>query len=134
MLKGLTLDSTINNSAYYNLDEDDAESDPKSDPLVATYTSERKKRKVTDTDKTNGNSPQKLLINRTLPIIIPSNDLKITKGIEAGRGTTHAGQTIALKVIIRDAARVFQDPTVVNRTETDRTIPLDSNNSIRSPG
>ena len=30
-LKGLTLDLTINDSVYYNSDEDDAESDPKSD-------------------------------------------------------------------------------------------------------
>ena len=30
-LKGLTLASTINDSAYYNSDEDDAESDPKKD-------------------------------------------------------------------------------------------------------
>ena len=28
-LKGLTIDSTLNDSAYYNLDEDDAEGDPK---------------------------------------------------------------------------------------------------------
>ena len=34
-LKGLMLDSTIKDSAYYNSDKDDAESDPKSDPLVA---------------------------------------------------------------------------------------------------
>ena len=57
-LKVLTFDSTIKNSAYYNRDKDDAESDPKSDPLVATHTSDKKKRKVTDTDTPNGNSPQ----------------------------------------------------------------------------
>ena len=45
MLKVLTLDSTIDTSAYYNSDEDDAEGDPKSDPLVATHTSEGKKEK-----------------------------------------------------------------------------------------
>ena len=54
-LKVLTLHSKIKDSAYYNSDKDDAESDPKSDPLVATHTSDRKKRKVTDTDTTNGN-------------------------------------------------------------------------------
>ena len=41
-LKVLTNDSTINDSAYYNSDKNDAESDPKSDPLVATHTSDRK--------------------------------------------------------------------------------------------
>ena len=54
-LKGLTIDSTINNSTYYNSDKDDAEFDPKSDPLVATNTSDGKKRKVTDTDTNNRN-------------------------------------------------------------------------------
>ena len=39
--KGLTLQSTINDSAYYNSDEDDAESDLKSDQLVSTHTSDK---------------------------------------------------------------------------------------------
>ena len=55
----LTLHSTINNYAYYNSDEDDAESEPKSDQLVANHTSDGNKRKVTGTDTTNGISPQK---------------------------------------------------------------------------
>ena len=63
---GLTIKSTINNSAYYNSEEDDAESNPNSDPKVATHTSDGNKRKVTDTDTTNGNSPRKLLINRLI--------------------------------------------------------------------
>ena len=62
-LKGLTLHSTINDSAYYNLDEDDAESDPKSDPLVDNHTSDGKKRKLPNSDTINRNSPRKLLIN-----------------------------------------------------------------------
>ena len=70
-LKRLTMDSTINDSAYYNSDEDDAESDPKSDPLVATHTSDGKKRKVTNTDTTNRNSPHLIWINRLIPEIIP---------------------------------------------------------------
>ena len=65
--KVLTLDSTINDSAYYHLEEDDAENDPNSDPKVATHTNDRKKRKVTDTDTTNRNYPHKLLINQIIP-------------------------------------------------------------------
>ena len=42
-LKGLTLDSTINDSAYDYSDEDVTEENPKSDPLVATHTSDCKK-------------------------------------------------------------------------------------------
>ena len=57
-LKGLTLDSKINDSAYYNPDEDDAESNKKNDPLIATLDSDGKRIKVTDTDNTNRNSPQ----------------------------------------------------------------------------
>ena len=57
-LKGLTIGSTINDSEYSNSDKDYAEGDPKSDSLVATHTSDGKKRKVTDTDTTNGNSSQ----------------------------------------------------------------------------
>ena len=42
---GLTIQSTINDSAYYDSEEDDAESDPKSNSLVATYTSDGNERK-----------------------------------------------------------------------------------------
>ena len=63
VFNGLTLQSIIDNSAYYSSDEDDAESNPKSNQLVATPISDGKKRKVIDTDTTNGNYPQKLSIN-----------------------------------------------------------------------
>ena len=51
-LKGLT----INDSGYYNSDENDAEGDTKRYPKLSTHTSDGNK-KVTDT--ANGNSPQK---------------------------------------------------------------------------
>ena len=42
-IKGLALDSTIDDSTYYNSEKDDAKRDPKSDPktdqFVATHTS-----------------------------------------------------------------------------------------------
>ena len=60
-LKVLTLDSTINDSAYYNSEEDDVEIDPKSDPLVAIHTNDGKKRKVSDTDTTNGGLSTKII-------------------------------------------------------------------------
>ena len=92
-LKVLTIDSTINNSACYNSDEDDAESNPERDPLVANHASDRNKRKVTDTDTTNGNYPQKLLINGILLMIIPPIDPRISDGVSAGRETMYARQT-----------------------------------------
>ena len=44
---------TINNTGYYNSDENDAEGDPESDPKVATPTSHGNKRKFTDTSNRN---------------------------------------------------------------------------------
>ena len=41
--KGLTIQSTINDSAYYHSEENDTESEPKSHPKVATHTSDGKK-------------------------------------------------------------------------------------------
>ena len=137
VLKRLMLHSTINNSAYYNSDEDDAESDPKSDPLVATRTSDRKKRKFADTDTTKANYQQKLLINRTIPVIILPIDPPIVGGVAESIGTLHACQRIVSKKIGTDAAcsgtRVLLDPTVVNRRDTYRTIPRDRNTSRSLP-
>ena len=66
----LTLQSTINDSADDHSNKKGAESDPKSDPLVDTHTSEEKKVKITDTDTTKGNSSLKLLTKREIPAII----------------------------------------------------------------
>ena len=56
---GLMIQSTINDSKYYDSEEVDAESDPNSNPKVATHT-------------TNRNYEHKLLINRLIPEIIPA--------------------------------------------------------------
>ena len=55
----LTLQSTINNSAYDHSNKHVTKSNQKIDPLVDTNNSDRKKVKITDTDTTKGNSPQK---------------------------------------------------------------------------
>ena len=131
--KGLTLEPTINDSAYYHSDKNDTERDP----LVATHTSDRKKRKVTDNDTTNRKSPQKSLINRTLPMAIPLIDPRIPDGVAAGRWTTHAHQTPASKVTATDMARsgtrVFRTPGDLNQTDKDWKTPRYGNTSIRSP-
>ena len=99
--------------------------------------SERKKRKVTDTDSANLNSPQKLLINRTIPIIIHPIDPRILYGVATGRGTNHLRQTPTSKVIVLDAARssarVFRDPVGVRSTGRDGTTPRDCSTSIFFP-
>ena len=60
----LTLQSTINDSAGDHSNKNAAKIYPKSDPLVATCTSDRNERKITDTDTKKVNYPQKLLTNR----------------------------------------------------------------------
>ena len=61
---GLKIQSIINYSTYYDSEEDNAESDHKSNSLVDTRTSDGNERKITYTDTTNRNSPHKLLTNR----------------------------------------------------------------------
>ena len=133
----MTLQSKINDSAYNHSEEDDAESDPNSDPKIANHTSDRKKIKFTDTATNNGNYPQKLLINWTLPMIIVPIDPKIADGVADGRGTTHALQTHASKVIIADTARsgarILRNPGGVSWTDRYRTTPQYGNTSISSP-
>ena len=78
--------------------------------------------KVTDTETSNGNSPQKLLINRIIPEIIPffipPIEPTTTDGVVASGGTLHVRRTIISKTIVTDmacsAAHVFKDPMVVN--------------------
>ena len=72
-LKGinrLTLQSTIYNSTDDHSNKNVAKSNPKSDPLVSTHTSDGNERKISDTDTTKGNFPHKLLMNREIPAII----------------------------------------------------------------
>ena len=133
--KGLTLQSTINNFVYYNSEEDDVESNPNRDPKVATHVSDRKKRKVTDTDTNNVNSPHKLLINRLIPeiipVLIPTIYQTAMDGVAAIGGTFHAQCTILLEDIVTDAAHsaahIFTYPTALNWIDTYGTIPRDGN-------
>ena len=127
-LKVLMLQSTINDSTYYISDENDAEGDLKSNPLV-DHTSGGNKIKGTDTDNTNKNSQQKLLFSWTLPIIIPPIEPQILDGVEAGSRTTHAIQTPTSKVILMDVARsrahVLRTPGDVRWTGRYGTMPRD---------
>ena len=70
-------------------------------------------------------------------MIIPSIDPWIADWVAAGRGTTHALQTPASKVIISDEAcigtRVFWTPGDVIRKDRDGMTPRDSNTFIRPP-
>ena len=116
----MTIQSTINNSG-----EDDTESDPNSDPQVATYT-------------TNGNSPHKLILNRPITKIILGPirpiDQTITEVVAVIGETLDVHQTIISKEIVTDAARsgahIFRNPREVIRTGRDGTTPRDRNTTV----
>ena len=135
---GFTIQSTINDSAYCDSEEDDTESNPNSDSKVATHTSDRKKRKVTDTDTTNRNSPQKLLINRLIPeiikVTIPPIDQTVAEDAAGNVETLHALRTAPSKEVVTDTSRnaacVFWTPAKVIRHGTDGTTPCYGNTYI----
>ena len=87
----LTIQSTINDS-----DGDDAESNPKSDPKVATYTTNRK-------------STQKLFIKWLIPKIIPGTFLTIeqmiTYDVPGILETLDVCQTVRSKKIVPNVTR-----------------------------
>ena len=120
---------TINDAGYYNSYENDAKSDPTSNPKVATNTSDRKKIKVTDTS--NEDLLQKLLINRTLPIITTATDTRIPDRVATCGGTPHARTRPATKEVIMDTARISthirRTPGHVNMTGRDGTMPMAGN-------
>ena len=116
IFKLLINQSTINDYKYYDLEENDAESDLNRNPKVSTHTSNRKKRKVTDTDTTNRNYPHKLLINRINPeitsVVIPPIYPLTVDGVAASGGNLHVRRTIISMEIVtnmaRSAAQIFQ--------------------------
>ena len=136
----MTIQSTINDSSYYNSEEDDSESDTNSDSKVATQTSDGGEIKVTDTDTNNRNSSRKLLINRLIqeitPVSIWSIDQTIVEDAAGSGDTLHTRRTILFKEIFMDTvhspAHVFQTPANVNRHGTYRTTPRDGNTDIES--
>ena len=105
---GLTIQSTISDSAYYDSEEHAALSNPKIDSSVATNTSDRNERKITETDTTNRNYSQKLILNRLIPNIIPGAtrtiDQTIMEDVAGIRETLEACQTVLSKEIVMDAA------------------------------
>ena len=109
---------TINNTEYDNSDANDAGGDPTSNPKVDTHTSDRKKRKVTDTS--NRNLQQKLLINRTLLIITTPIHPQIDNMVETSGASTIKLSTPCTTEVITDAAprkaRSLQTPGHVRRT------------------
>ena len=132
MLKYLTINDaeySVSNSANVN----DAKGDSACDPKTVTNTSDRKKIKVTDTR--NRILQQKLLSNRTLPVVAPTMDPRIDNRIETGGGDSHTLSTPATKEVIADAARGSAwfnwNPRHVIRTGRDCSTPCDTGIAVR---
>ena len=115
------LDIMNNNQRNAN----DSEGDPESNPKIYTPTSDRKERKVTDTS--NGYLKQKLLSNRTLPIIVMTMDPKIDDRIATCGESPHNMAITLTTEVISDAARrsaqVLWTPRHASRTVRDGTTP-----------
>ena len=133
-LKGLT----INNAGYYESDSvnaNGAKGDPASDPKISNHTSDVNKIKVTDTS--NGDLQQKLLSNRTLPIITTTIDPWIDDRVETCAASPHRLATPQTTEVVTDAAgsstRVLQTPRRVSRTGREGTNPGDCDIAARSP-
>ena len=129
---------TINDAVYYESDSANAKDtkvNPTSDPNTATHTSDGKKRKVTETS--NGYLQQKLLSNRTLPIITITIDPQTYDRISTCSGTPHTIVTHLMKEFITDAARssarVLWTPKHVIHTGRVSTTPGNTPHAVRSP-
>ena len=104
------IQSKISDSAYCDLEEHDAVSNPKIGSLVATHTSDKNERKIPDTDTTNRYSLHKLILNRLIPKITPGKILPIEQTIPedvTGMGENlDAHKMVISKEIVTDAATV----------------------------
>ena len=89
---------TINDAEYYKSDSanaNNAKGNPISDMNIVTHTSDGEKIKATDTS--NGILQQKLLSNRTPPIVTTTMYLRINNTIETFGGTPHTLATPTTK-------------------------------------
>ena len=137
-LKGfnkLMLDSTLNNSADDHSNKNFTKSDPNSDLLVATHTSDENERKITNTDTTKENPQHKLLMNREIPAIIqciiPLVKKMTVDGVAIIGRDLHAIHTVLHKEIVTGAMcstpGVLKYPPVVSWKDTGGMIPVDRN-------
>ena len=118
-----------------------AKSDPKSDPLVDTHTSDKKKGKITYTDTTKVNSPHKLLTNREIPEIIQGVILPFNQTTVDGVATSGRFFRVVCAVLHKDigvsatlsTAGVLKYPPGVNWNYASGMIPQDINTAVIPP-
>ena len=126
-------DFKINDTEYYVLNianVNDAKGDPASDPTTVTHTSDGEGN-VTYTS--NRILQQRLLSNRTLPIVpvvVPDMDPRIDNRITTMGGASNTILTHATKEVVADvtrgSVRVNRNPRHVSQTGRDNTIPCDT--------
>ena len=129
---------TIIYAGYYESDSanaNDAKGYPASDPKIYNHTSDRKKRRVTDTS--NGYLQQKLLSYRTLPIITMTMDHRIENRVATYGASLHKLLTTETTEVITDevrsSARVIRTPRHVRQTDRDGTTTDNCRISISPP-
>ena len=122
-------DLTINDAKYYKSDTataGNAKGDPTRDLKTVTHIRNGNE-KVTDTS--NGNFEQKLLSNRTLPVVAPTMNPRIDHMIELIVVAPQTVLTPAMKEVVADTASggawVNMTPRKVIRTGIDGSTPCD---------
>ena len=104
-------------------------SDPKSDPRVATHTTNR----ILATHTTNGISTQKLLINPTIQVVVGLITLLVTAGVEDAQEIFIPRQMVLPQGNVTDVAcpcvHIYWTTGKVIRTERDSATPRDASSS-----
>ena len=125
-LEGLT----TNDAGYYESDSvtvNDAKDNPASYLKIAIQNSDRNKRKLMDTRKRD--LQQKILSNRTLPIITTAIDPQIDNRVAISGASLHKLAMAHTMEVIMDAARssaqILWTPRIIIRTGWDGTAPGD---------
>ena len=101
-------------------------SDPKSDPSVATHTTNR----ILDNDTTNRISTQQLLINPTIQVVVGPIAPLVTADVEGTQESLSPRQTVLPQANVTDMAcpcvRIYRTTGKVIKTERDSATPRDT--------
>ena len=104
-------------------------SDPKSDPSVATHTTNG----ISYTHTTNGISTHKLFIKTTIQAVVQPITPLVTVEVEVAQKSLSPCQTVLPQANVTDAARpcarIFLTARNVIGTERDRVMPRDASSS-----
>ena len=126
-------DLTINDSRYY-ISNSATANDTK--VITESYPKTVSDRKVKVTGNINKNMQQKLLSNRTLPVVVTAMEPMIDDMIETIGGASHTLSTTATKEVVTDvscgSARVNWTPRNVIWTGRDFSTPGDTSLAVRS--